>query len=159
MKKILFFIVSLLLCLTASAQYTRSICFRATNGTEMVFNLSTALEITFDDNNLVARDGTQKFTISLDEVTIEYLTTTNSISDAEIDRKPVIGEGTITFSDVKAGEPVQVFSIDGKLLLTMQANDAAGRVVVDLTALPKGVIVIKQGKFAVKYHNGKVGCR
>lgn len=153
MKKLFFTLSMLLLSVVASAQYTKSIRLWADDGTDMMFALSRALTIRFDNGQLIASDGTQSLTISLDKVKIEYSTEDVSGIDAlQTQDGPSLEDGAIVFRGMKAGQQVRVYSIDGKLLTTIPIEkDAAGQARLVLSTLPKGISIIQAGKYNMKY--------
>ena len=152
MKKLFFALSLLLLSMTASAQYTKSIRLSADDGTDVLLSLSHSLNIKFDNTNLIASDGGQTITISLDKVKMEYSTdVATGIADVQEDRGYTIGDGTITFQGLKAGQTVRVFSVDGKLMMTVPANNDGGKTSIELSTLPKGVSIIQAGKYNLKY--------
>lgn len=152
MKNLFFALSLLLLSATASAQYTKSIRLSADDGTDVLLNLSRSLNIKFDANNLIASDGGQTLTISLDKVKMEYSTdVATGIADVQKEQDYTIGDGTITFQGLKAGQTVRVFSVDGKLLMTVPANSDGGKTSIELSTLPKGISIIQAGKFSLKY--------
>ena len=153
MKKLFFALSLLLLSMTASAQYTKSIRLSADDGTDVLLSLSRSLNIRFDNTNLIASDNGQTITVSLDKVKIEYSTdkAPTGIADVQEDRGYTIGDGTITFQGLKAGQTVRVFSVDGKLMMTVPANNDGGKTSIELSTLPKGVSIIHAGKYNLKY--------
>lgn len=152
MKKLFFTLSLMLLSMAASAQYTKSIHLTTDDGMDVLLNLSRSLTIRFDGNNLVAVDGEQTITASLEHVKIEYATDAATAGIDEVQEQGhTIKNGIVTFQGLKAGQLVRVFSVDGKLLMTVPATDNGGKVSIPLSTLPAGVNIIQAGKYSLKY--------
>ena len=152
MKKLIFTLSMLLLSVVASAQYTKSIHLWAEDDTDVMFALSRALTIRFDNGQLTASDGTQSLTINLDKVKIEYSTEdVTSIDAPQLQQVPSLENGAIVFRGMKAGQQVRVYSIDGKLLMKIPIEKDAGLARLVLSTLPKGISIIQAGKYNMKY--------
>ena len=152
MKKLFFTLSMLLLSVAASAQYTKSIRLWADDDTDVMFALSRALTLRFDNQELIASDGTQSLTISLDKVKIEYSTEDVTAIDApQTQEGPSLENGAIVFRGMKAGQQVHVYSLDGKLLTTIPVEKDARQACVVLSNLPKGISIIQAGKYSLKY--------
>lgn len=154
MKKLFIILGLVLICATAKAQYTKSILLTTDDGTTVTLNLSRSLAIRFDGENLIASNGGQTLTVSLDKVKMEYSTESNT-NDIETPKQPIryMKDGTIVFQGLRHGEPVRVYSIDGRLLMTLPYKKDGTSVSVTLSSLPKGVCVIQAGKYSMKYAN------
>ncbi len=152
MKKLLCSFMLMLLSLTASAQYVKSLHVWADDGTDVLFNLSPSLKITFDQDNLKITDGAQEFSISLDKVKLNFSTETNSIAAPQVAQKPVLQDGSLVFFGLQK-QQVRIFSLDGKLLQTLSVNPHDGQVVLPLANLPKGACIIQAGAYTMKYIN------
>ena len=120
----------------------------------MTLNLSRSLAIRFDSENLIASDGGQTLTVSLDKVKMEY-STESSTAGIETPEQPIryMKDGTIVFHGLRHGEPVRVYATDGRLLMTLPCVGDGTSVSVALSSLPKGVCVIQAGKYSMKYAN------
>ena len=120
----------------------------------MTLNLSRSLAIRFDSENLIASDGGQTLTVSLDKVKMEY-STESSTAGIETPEQPIryMKDGTIVFQGLRHGEPVRVYATDGRLLMTLPCVGDGTSVSVALSSLPKGVCVIQAGKYSMKYAN------
>lgn len=152
MKKLFFTLSMLLLSVAASAQYTKSIRLWADDDTDVMFALSRALTLRFDNQELIASDGTQSLTISLDKVKIEYSTEDVTAIDApQTQEGPSLENGAIVFRGMKAGQQVRVYSLDGKLLMKIPIEKDAGLARLVLSTLPKGISIIQAGKYNMKY--------
>lgn len=153
MKKLFFTLSLLLLSLTASAQYTRSIHLSADDGTDVLLNLSRSLTIKFDNANLIASDGEQTVAISLDKVKMTYSTEEVSTGIAELlEQDYTFGGDAITFQGLKKDQPIRVFSVDGKLLMTILISNEGGKASIRLSTLPIGISIIQAGNHSLKYY-------
>lgn len=152
MKKLFFTLSLLLLSVVASAQYTKSIHLWADDSTDVMFALSRTMTIRFDDGQLIASDGKQSITISLDKVKMEYSTEDVTAIDApQAQQGPSLEDGAIVFRGMKAGQQIRVYSLDGKLLMTVPVGNDGKQVSIALSTLPKGICIIQAGKYSMKY--------
>ena len=154
MKKMLITLGLVLFWATAQAQYTKSILLTTDDGTTVTLNLSRSLVIRFDAENLIASDGEQTLTVTLDKVKMEY-STESSATGIETPEQPIsyMKDGTIVFQRLRHGEPVRVYSTSGRLLMTLPYDKDGTSVSINLSSLPKGVCVIQAGKYSMKYAN------
>ena len=154
MKKLFLALALVLTSMAVQAQHTKSIRLTADDGTVVTLNLSRSLVIRFESDNLVASDGNQALTVSLDKVKMEYSTESTATSiEAPAAPGQCLKDGTIVFQGLRHDEPIRVYSIDGRLLITLPYDKDGTSVSVTLSSLPKGVCVIQAGKYSMKHVN------
>lgn len=154
MKKLFIIACLTLLTIGAQAQYAKSIRLTADDGTDVILNLSRSLVISFDNENLIASDGEQTLSVSLDKVKMEYSTENNSVG-IKLTELPdhYVKDGTVVFQGLKAGETVRVFTIGGQQIQNLSPDGNSKSVSVILSTLPKGISIIQVGKYSMKYIN------
>ena len=89
-----------------------------------------------------AAGDVHKFTISPSDITCEgQQPPTTGISTPQ---QPQLGihNGDIHFSGIRAGSPINVYTLDGKLLHTTTTDDA-GNATISIASHPAGVYIIK----------------
>lgn len=154
MKKLFFTLLLVLLSTTVQAQHTKSIRLTAEDGTTVTLNLSRSLAIHFDSENLIATDGEQTLSISLDKVKMEYSTEANATGIETLEESiPYLKDGTIAFQGLGNGEQVCVYAADGRLLTRLPLDKNSKSINVSLSSLPKGTCIIRAGKHSMKYIN------
>lgn len=154
MKKLFLALALVLTSMAVQAQHTKSIRLTADDGTVVTLNLSRSLVIRFNAENLIASDGEQTLTVSIDKVKMEYSTESTATGiDTPTMPSHCLKDGTVVFQGLKPGEPVCVYSADGKLLATLPADESGSNVCVCLSAMPKGIYIIQAGKHSMKYVN------
>ena len=67
-------------------------------------------------------------------------------------RVAVMENGCVVFSGLNAGSTVSVYQQDGRLIKGCKA-DANGKAIVELSGLPKGVLIIHSNKTDIKIIN------
>ena len=115
------------------------------NGEKVYYNLKEYPKTTFSGSNVVITTNTMEVAYPLEQV-LRY-TYENLASDIEAlltDKEVYVSrEGdVITFQNLHSAQPIQVFSIDGKLLETHSVNDKQSTS-LSLNAYPTGVYIVK----------------
>ena len=117
------------------------------NSTDTVFfKLSAKPVLTCNSDTLKATDGTTSVAVALSKV-IDYrfvekadvVTGINTVKNQ--DSNAAITSGEAIFSNLKAGTPVRVYTVDGRLVSTYVASPD-GRVRVDFSNFKPGVVYI-----------------
>ena len=119
-----------------------------TNGTKTVFLLADEPVITYSGNNLILTTASKEVSVpvtSITNVTLENLTVPTKIESA------ITADG-ILFRELPAGSDVRVFTVDGKSVCKLTA-DSSGSVALDLSRLPKGVLIIQTPGGTIKVNN------
>ena len=83
--------------------------------------------------------------------TYELVYDPDAISTPKSDQSPIHyqDDGTILISDVEAGQPVGIYSLDGKLLQQLPPQ-TSGNYRLSLSGLTPGVYLLKAGKLTTK---------
>ena len=119
-----------------------------TDGTKTVFMLADAPVITYSGNNLVLKTATKEASVpvaSITSVTLEDRSSATKIESA------FTADGVL-FRQLPAGSEIRVFTVDGKAVCTQKA-DSDGSVGLDLSRLPKGMLIIKTPETTIKVNN------
>lgn len=115
-----------------------------TDGTVNRFALTDAPVVTYEGENLVVSTGDEQFTTALSgisQLTFEQVPT--GIGEmVEESQKPVFTPGQARFEGLKNHATVNIYTIDGKMLSSMSANEE-GTVSIDLSTLPQGVYILR----------------
>ena len=119
-----------------------------TDGTKAVFMLADDPVITYSENFLVLKSATKEVSVLVTyvtSVTLEDRSSTTKIESA------FTADGVL-FRQLPAGSEVRVFTVDGKSVC-VQKVDSDGSVGLDLSRLPKGVLIIKTPETTIKVNN------
>ena len=115
-----------------------------TDGTVNRFALTDTPVVTYGGENLVVSTGDEQFTTALSgisQLTFEQVPT--GIDEmVEESQKPVFTPGQARFEGLKNHATVSIYTIDGKMLSSMRANEE-GTVSIDLSTLPQGVYILR----------------
>ena len=153
--KFLFMVLLVLLATSVKAQNMQYLVFDLSDGSQTVIALADQPVITLQDGELKATvAGKVKFQASLGDV-VKY-----SFSETETPTaiQPLLNEesrlepGHVYFANATAGEIVRVFTADGRLVATQRISED-GTASIDLTALAKGLLIIKSSKTSIKVMN------
>ena len=88
-------------------------------------------------------DDVHKFTFSLSDITDEgQKPPTTQVSSIELDAQISLQQGDIHFASCRAGSPISLYTLDGKLLQAVEA-DANGNARLATDSYPAGVYIIK----------------
>ena len=104
--------------------------------------------ITLEGGNLVVTCGDQQVSTSLEGTSYAFTDTPSAIEQVSNEAQPEarVTFGQVAFTGLKAGSRVAVYSLDGQQVLSVTASEE-GRAAADLSALPRGIYVVKaQGK-------------
>ena len=118
------------------------------------YALASKPKVTLSGNvfTVTTTDGAATYQHSeVEKFTLNVVSTAISQPIAEAAGEPQIIRqvGQLTFTGCKANEPVCIYSIDGKLMLTAQ-TDANGYAEVQTSPLPKGIYVVKSDSVTIK---------
>lgn len=151
-KKLLLMIVLILTpCLSLLAG--DNLVIHLKSGGKAVFALVEKPVITFEGENLLVKSETANYSIPISDIdTYDFTETTEVGQVKEKVNKPVIANGHVFFSQLKAGSKVTVYAIDGRQLHYYIA-DSSGNVDVDLTTLPKGIYILNSPDTNIKITN------
>ena len=106
------------------------------SGTVAEFLIADYPVITYRDNLLKVEGGGSEISVEADAVgSFDFIPSENS-------GVGVINADGSTFSGLKPGDPVLVYTADGKLAASLKADDSSS-VSVDLNGLPSGIYIIR----------------
>ncbi len=109
-----------------------------------MFVLADKPEVTFAGTDLVVTCENSTTTFALpDVIRFTYMNATDAVEEITKDQTQVnFKDGMIVVNGLKANATVAVYSIDGKLVARLTAQDA-GTYSLNLSDLPTGVYIVK----------------
>ncbi len=125
------------------------------DGTVCKFALRDAPVVTYEGDNLVVKCGQESLTTALSG--ISTFTFENDIIEGistakEGKANATFSFGQATFNGLKANAAVRVYSLDGQMVSSTQA-DANGNASIDLGQQQRGVYIIRTPQQSYKIHN------
>lgn len=156
MKKLKFYLM-LLVMLTATSAKAESVKYLVFNsgGEQTVIALA-------DQPVITVSEGTLKVTVAGEEKLSADLSNGLSYSFSESaptgikevldDESSRLSEGHVYITNARKGDVVRVFTVDGKLVAAQRVGNE-GIAVIDLTALGKGLYIVKSAKTSIKVMN------
>ena len=150
-------LVALLLPLSAMAESVQCLVLTESNGAVSKFALTDAPVVTYSGSDMVVSCGDQTMTVGLEGLTLTFgemeTTRIETVKDGvtESDRLQ-FSFGEASFEGLTPGALVSVYSIDGKMLTKVKA-DQDGRASVSLMGLPKGVYILRTPTKTFKIKN------
>lgn len=167
MKKILFSLAMLfptLLPMGASAQgaspeYVEktTLVVELSDGTQSEYFLEDEPVLTFTDDSIVVTCNNDVVQFAPDNV-VDYHFNTRRVSTdireapATNDAEPSFSFSNATFSGLKAGTRIMVYTIDGKPVKTITAGQD-GTAKIELSSLPRGIYIIRTPNKSFKVTN------
>lgn len=151
MIKALLLFALMALPFSARAQY---LVLNLSDGSQAEFALSDQPVITFSDGNLVLTCGAQEISTSLEGVSYYISPSSTAIRQLTNEEKPdvKVAFGQAAFKGLKAGSHIVVYTIDG-VQVSSVAVSPEGEASVDLSALPRGIYVVKAPNKTIKVKN------
>lgn len=153
MKRILLFFVAIfsMFQFASAAEAGDNLIISTKDGQQVTYLLSTRPVVTFEGTDLVLK--TTEVTVKYPLADIEDMTfdLASGIQPVKMDQNIsfTIDANHIAANGLKNGEVLQVFSLDGKVLVNATASED-GQLSVSTEALPHGVYVVKAGKKSYK---------
>ena len=150
-------LVALLLPLSAMADTVECLVLTESNGTVSKFALAEAPVVTYSGSDMVVSCGDQTMTVGLEGLTLTFgemeTTRIETVKDGVKDADRLqFSFGEASFEGLTPGALVSVYSIDGKMLTKVKA-DQDGRASVSLMGLPKGVYILRTPTKTFKIKN------
>lgn len=147
------FLISFLLLVASLSSYAdeAQIVIKQKYGGETILELSTNPVITFTSESMVVTNDFTTITIPFDNVD-SYVVSDGATGISMPKAAPQYVNGHVMFSNLPAGSPVDVFTIDGRLVSRLSA-DSSGNADVSLDALPKGTYIISSVTSKIKVIN------
>jgi len=171
MKKKIIFLLTLLagfasqsVCHADDGQTTKDVQYvyiEQTDGSTTKFALEEQPEFSFDAENLIVACQGDTLSFGLQGVSSYYFKTeqvSTSIQQAVTqgtpngDVRPTIAFGEASFTGLKAGSAVTVYSINGQALATVKVSEN-GSVTVSLQQLPRGTYILRTSGKSFKIMN------
>ncbi len=156
MKKLKFYLMLLVMLMATSAK-AESVKYLVLNsgGEETVIALADEPVITIDEGVLkVTVAGEEKLLADLSQGLSYKFSEANptAIEDVLDDESSRLEQGHVYIVHARAGETVRVFTVDGKLVASQRISNE-GTADIDLTALGKGLYIVKSAKTSIKVMN------
>ena len=135
------------------ADGVRFLVVNGKDGTKTTFALSDNPKVSCKSGELTVTAGSRTFTLGLADVQ-NYLFAEEStgIENVIKDGSVKMENGCVAFSGLNAGSVVSVYLQDGRLIKDSKA-DAGGNAIVELSGMPKGVLIIHSNKTDIKIIN------
>lgn len=147
------FVLVFMPILSAFADGIQFLVVNAKDGTKTEFALAEEPRLSFANGELNIVSSSRTFSISLADVDkYAFSEQSTGISDVLKDGSLKLENGFVIFSGLSADSKVSAFMQDGKMIKEMRADDK-GSAVLDLSVLPKGVLIIKSNKTSIKIIN------
>ena len=125
------------------------------NGTQTVFAFEKKPVISFlSETMTITAIGSTSFSLPLADVkNYTFGNMATGIDNVAGDNvQAIIQNGVVKFQKLSAGQSVNVFSIDGKMVRSVKV-DSNGSADLDLSTLPKGILVVKSPTTQIKFNN------
>ena len=119
-----------------------------TNGAKTVFLLVDTPVITYSESNLIVRTANKEVSVPVTDIVNVTLEERSALTKIE---SAFTADGVL-FRQLPADTDVRVYTIDGKAVCT-QKVDSDGSAGLDLSRLPKGVLIIKTPETTIKVNN------
>lgn len=142
--------IPLIGCLAESVKF---LIVNTTDGTRTSFALAEEPMVSFSNAELSIASNTRTFSISLADVQ-NFAFSEESTSIAEVIKggSVKLENGFIVFSGLTAGSRIAVYTQDGKLIKESKA-EANGLAVVEISSLPKGILLLHSNNTNIKIIN------
>lgn len=135
------------------ADGVRFLVVNGKDGTKTTFALSDNPKVSCKSGELTIIAGSRTFTLGLADVqNYQFAEESTGIENVIKDGCVKMENGCVVFSGLNAGSLVSVYLQDGRLLRDCKA-DGSGNAVVELSNLPKGVLIIHSNKTDIKIIN------
>ena len=126
------------------------------NNTEVAkFSLSETPVITFNGGNLVVTsNGEELLSTSMEGLRNSFESIETGIQDIKSDdpARPCFSFGEAIFEGLKSGDPIIVYTIDGKAVSHTTAG-ADGRATINISSLGKGIFILRTPTQSIKIKN------
>ena len=137
-------------CLADGVQF---LVVNGKDGTKTTFALAYNPKVSCKSGELSVIAGSRTFTLSLADVqNYQFAVESTGIEAVLKDGGVKLENGCLVFSGLNAGDVVSVYMQDGRLIKGLKA-DAGGNAMVELSNLPKGILIIHSNKTDIKIIN------
>jgi hypothetical protein len=135
------------------ADGVRFLVVNGKDGTKTTFALSDNPKVSCKSGELTVTAGSRTFTLGLADVqNYQFAEESTGIENVIKDGSVKMENGCVVFSGLNAGSLVSVYLQDGRLLRDCKA-DGSGNAVVELSSMPKGILIIHSNKTDIKIIN------
>lgn len=135
------------------ADGVRFLVVNGRDGTKMTFALADNPKVSCKSGELTVIAGSRTFTLGLADVqNYQFAEESTGIENIIKDDSVKMENGCVVFCGLNAGSTVSVYLQDGRLIKESK-TDADGNAIVDLSNLPKGVLIIHSNKTDIKIIN------
>jgi hypothetical protein len=125
----------------------------AKDGTKTTFALADEPRVSCKDGKLEIVNKGTTFSLNLADVrNYAFLENSTGIVEVEKERNLRMENGSVVFHDLPSGSMVSAYMQDGRQVKECKA-DANGTAVVDLSSLPKGIVILHSNKTDIKIIN------
>ena len=146
-------LLSILPCGVCFADGAHFLVVNSKDGTKTTFALADKPKVSFVDGELSIVSNSKKFAMNIADVknyTFEEEST--GIGKVIKNGNAKVENGCVIFSGMTAGSKVSAYTQDGRLIKECTAN-ANGTAFIDLSTLPKGIIILHSSKTDIKVVN------
>ncbi|MBP5361146.1 MAG: T9SS type A sorting domain-containing protein [Bacteroidaceae bacterium] len=154
MKRLLYLLLIACVTIVARAETQRLVVWQR-NGATAFFNLDEEPKTTFEDGKIVIKTSTTTVSYLLTDV-LRYtyegatITTVNEPAIRPGEMRYTQSKSKIMFDGMPAGTRLEVYSLDGKIITTLHAQEGR-RTIVDLEGQPAGTYIVKAGEVTIKF--------
>lgn len=135
------------------ADSVRFLVVNVKDGTKTAFGLAEEPKISFSNGEMCIVSSNRTFSINLSDIqNYAFLEESTGISEVIKDGSVKLENGFVVFNSLAAGSKVNVYMQDGKLVKEGKA-DSNGSTVLDLSSLPKGILILQSNKTSIKVVN------
>ena len=152
-KLIIAFALAALPLMESQAEGVQFLVVNGKDGTRTTFALADNPKVSCKSGELSVVAGSRTFTLSLADVqNYQFAVESTGIEAVVKDGGVKLENGCVVISGLNAGGVVSVFQQDGRLIKGLKA-DAGGNAIIELSNLPKGVLIIHSDKTDIKIIN------
>lgn len=135
------------------ADGVRFLVVNGRDGTKMTFALADNPKVSCKSGELTVIAGSRTFTLGLADVqNYQFAEESTGIENVIKDGSVKMENGCVVFCGLNAGSTVSVYLQDSRLIKESK-TDADGNAIVDLSNLPKGILIIHSNKTDIKIIN------
>lgn len=137
----------------ALADGVRFLVVNAKDGTKTSFALADEPKVSCKAGNLEIVSKGTTFSMNLANVSnYVFSEASTGITEVEKGRNVKMGNGSVVFDGLQAGNLVSAYTQDGRLVKDFKA-DANGTAMVNLSSLPKGIVILHSNNTDLKIIN------
>ena len=146
-------LLSVLACGVCFADGARFLVVNSKDGTKTTFALADKPKVSFVDGELSIVSNSKKFAMNIADVK-NYTFEEESTGIGKVIKNGNLKfeNGYVVFSGLTVGSKVSAYMQDGRMIKECTAN-ANGTAFIDLSILPKGIIILHSGKTDIKVVN------